>query len=29
MVLGLWFALPDTPHKNIGLSYPGMVGSDQ
>jgi len=25
MVGGLWLALPDTPDKDIGLSYPGVV----
>jgi len=25
MLGGLWLALPDTPHKDIGLSYPQVV----
>ena len=25
MLGGLWLALPDTPHKDLGLSYPAVV----
>lgn len=25
MLVGLWLALPDTPHKDLGLSYPAVV----